>query len=583
MKPITGKINIDGEEFTLDGMLMPTSVEPPVDPPVDPLAIEELRILDKEGKYTAVAVAEHEAVARVDMAIAGIGLTSERSESVRPYTLFGDSEGRMQFMALRPGVYTVTAVAYDASGKRGLMKSKSFDVSDTPVDPPVDPPPDPDPPPPGQADGTYRGMLVGMNTSWNTYWVPDWPFADAVNCMRPPDNIIVSGIGPHVPAGDYVLTWDGAGEVSLNTGETIISEPGRKVVRVSPGNEYLALEMSDGLTMEDVHCWFPGQEGRMFHTDYVAAMSNFAVVRHLNWGRVNDSDVVTWADRKQSYDPRQQGRPGVAYEYMAWLANECQNDPWVCVPWLADDDHIRRMAKLFLEELDPDRKIYVEFTNEFWNTIFDQGDWAWNAQTGETAGEKMGRRIANNHKIWDQVWREAGERDRLVLCVMGQAFGHFTTKQMVLRTEANGGPIDAIGVAGYFGTSTDHNDVDRMIDGLRSNARRFPQDDDIEKSKALADERGVPFYLYECGHHLEVLENQAMTEETLAEVMRDPRMADVYRIALDRYADFGCDMVVFFDYANRIRNKAFGHVEYQGQPLSEAPKMRALIEGMRKR
>lgn len=47
-------------------------------------------------------------------------------------------------------------------------------------------------------------------------------------------------------------------------------------------------------------------------------------------------------------------------------------DAWVCVPHLADENYIRSMAQLFRANLDPDLKIYVEYSNETWNWIFQQ-------------------------------------------------------------------------------------------------------------------------------------------------------------------------------------------------------------------
>ncbi len=464
---------------------------------------------------------------------------------------------------------------------------------------------------PADGKGRYRGMIVGMNTSWNTDWVPDFPFADGVHDMRrwgkahfqagnaevdaegwpvlrpgkKAYGLMFWSIGPTYPAGEYVLTWQGSGDVSLSGQASSVglravsSQPGRKVVRVTPGNQgfHLVVQQGPGQRVTDIHCWLPGQEGRMFHADYVAAMNRFGIIRFMNWGRVNSSEVVTWADRRLPEEPIQIGRPGVAYEYMAWLANTCQSDPWVCVPHLADDDHIRRMAKLFLEELDPGRKIYVEFSNELWNTApaFKQGQWAWSGP--ETARVKAGRAIANNHKIWHEVWSQAGQRERLVLCVMGQAGSGYVSRQFVYGTEEYGGPFDAIGCAGYFGSSG--KTKGKLLEGMLKNAKSFPQSNlDVEEVKQLADQFDVPFLVYECGHHVEA--PRQTTAEVLKQAMRDDQMEEVYRAALDRYAEYGCDAVVFFDYANRIDERAFGHVEYQGQPLSEAPKMRAIVEAL---
>ena len=41
--------------------------------------------------------------------------------------------------------------------------------------------------------------------------------------------------------------------------------------------------------------------------------------------------------------------------------------PWINIPHLASDDYILQLAKLFKNNLHPDLKIYVEYSNEIWN------------------------------------------------------------------------------------------------------------------------------------------------------------------------------------------------------------------------
>lgn len=51
-------------------------------------------------------------------------------------------------------------------------------------------------------------------------------------------------------------------------------------------------------------------------------------------------------------------------EAMLDLANRLDADPWFCIPHLADDDFVRRFAELVKQRLEPERSVYVEYSNE---------------------------------------------------------------------------------------------------------------------------------------------------------------------------------------------------------------------------
>jgi hypothetical protein len=61
---------------------------------------------------------------------------------------------------------------------------------------------------------------------------------------------------------------------------------------------------------------------------------------------------------------------------------------------------------------------------------------------------------------------------------------------------------------------------------------------------------------------------------------RDPRMGDVYRRFLRRWRDEFGDLLVLYASVSRMGTGGvhFGLSEYSGQPLSEAPKRKAVLE-----
>src|SRR4029450_936985 len=58
----------------------------------------------------------------------------------------------------------------------------------------------------------------------------------------------------------------------------------------------------------------------------------------------------------------------MAWEYAIQFWNETDKDAWVNIPFPADDNYVFQLATLLKNNLEPGRKLYVEFSNELWNT-----------------------------------------------------------------------------------------------------------------------------------------------------------------------------------------------------------------------
>lgn len=57
------------------------------------------------------------------------------------------------------------------------------------------------------------------------------------------------------------------------------------------------------------------------------------------------------------------------------LANRVQQEPWFNMPHLATDDYITQFATLVRDNLASNLNVYVEFSNEVWNPMFEQHDY----------------------------------------------------------------------------------------------------------------------------------------------------------------------------------------------------------------
>ena len=62
----------------------------------------------------------------------------------------------------------------------------------------------------------------------------------------------------------------------------------------------------------------------------------------------------------------------VPYEDEIKLANATGHGAWINVPYLADDNYVHQMARMFRDNLNPNAPIQVELSNEVWNAAFAQ-------------------------------------------------------------------------------------------------------------------------------------------------------------------------------------------------------------------
>jgi len=98
----------------------------------------------------------------------------------------------------------------------------------------------------------------------------------------------------------------------------------------------------------------------------------------------NGDYVMQHPTRGQNYH-EWEGR-GIAWEYLVLLANKLNTDLWICVPHAANDDYVAKLAQLIaygsdgiepyaskqrkplFPPLKKKLKLYVEYSNEVWNT-----------------------------------------------------------------------------------------------------------------------------------------------------------------------------------------------------------------------
>jgi hypothetical protein len=180
--------------------------------------------------------------------------------------------------------------------------------------------------------------------------------------------------------------------------------------------------------------------------------------------------------------------------------------------------------------------------------------------------------------VWSGVFK--GEEKRLVRVLASQAANPARAEQALSHVDT-WRSVDALATAPYM--FDDGADVLQggkpRIDAIfaRSNLIVDVAISHALAGKAVAARHGLRYIAYEGGAGIGSY-NRALHDDLIA-VNRDPRIYDLYRLFLKRWQAEVGDLIVFFDSISTASPLGlFAHKDYTGQPLAEAPKMRALTD-----
>ncbi len=291
----------------------------------------------------------------------------------------------------------------------------------------------------------------------------------------------------------------------------------------------------------------------------------FEVLRFMDWNRVNENGLVHWEDRITptrfpANDHLVEHAPyltmewiqanHIPYEFQIAAVNAIGCDYWLNIPARADEDYVRNLAQLCENELNPDIKVYVEWANETWNSIFiglHSTDFVKNNYNSNVADlfDAHAYMAVRNSKIFDEVLGA----DRVVSVIAGQAANSGVGSNIVSSLDKSsvnptGYTPDAYAIAHYF--------------GVQGPDRGWNQ-----AAKSTADSKGMRLLMYEGG----------------TEHGRSPAMYDLIYDALEVFDQDGFDCFNAFVAVSGWGDFGdWGFMQYVNQPLADAHKYRAMYD-----
>ncbi len=407
-----------------------------------------------------------------------------------------------------------------------------------------------------------------------------------------------------LPAGTYTVLYDGEGRLDVWGDATPATrEPGRLTFDLDPRPDGLfALEIERSVRgdhVRNIRVLLPGHEAT-YATDpwtpsWLDALEPFEVLRFMDWGRTNNSPLQSWDERPRRTDYTWTAT-GVPYELWTEICNRLDTDAWVCVPHRADDEYIRNMATLFRDRLEPERTIYLEYSNELWNWMFDQTHWCHDQGDPQVPWpERIAPFVQNVFDIWTEVF--TGQEHRLVRVVGVQGSYQDVSNRIVESLRP--GSFDAFAPAAYFGlgeeaiADLEAKGAAATADDVLYWARRSIEGRSFEwlrtQKTSIGDTHGIPMLTYEGGQHLtpEPFGSDQSYGPALVAANQDPRMYDLYAAWLDSLStlnergDPGLFMNFSFIAPPSARYGSWGALERQfdaDHSREASPKYAALVD-----
>jgi hypothetical protein len=406
--------------------------------------------------------------------------------------------------------------------------------------------------------------------------------------------------GGHYPSGTYTVRYDGKGEVAFTNANVRSAIPGKMLVDVDAkrGGFFLQIRRTDPANyVRNIRVYLPGHGPDTapggFNPSLLSHWRGVSTVRFMDWMATNNSKQARWADRPKLTDATWTVK-GAPVEVMVDLANRLGADPWFTLPHRADDDYVRQFALVVKQRLDPKRKVYVEYSNELWNSMFEQSRYA---------GEQ-GIRLKLAEKPWEAGWRYTAQRSVEIFAIWESVFGGRARLVRVLPGFAANDWIsneilawknaakhaDALAIAPYipFNIGGDSKptvaevagwDPGRLFQEIRQKA--LPEAIGfMRKNAAVAKKHGLRMIAYEGGQHLVGVgggENDKRMTSLFLRANADPRIGALYDDYFRAWvAAGGAEFAYFSSVSGWSKWGSWGALQYVDEDPAKSPKWQAL-------
>ena len=365
-----------------------------------------------------------------------------------------------------------------------------------------------------------------------------------------------------------------------------------------------------GGTVKNVRLLQPGyalSSTQTFTTKYLNLLRVVgpSVLRFMDWTKANGDPEVNWADRPKTTDATQakavvpgdlQPLKGIAWDYCIELANALGKNVWINVPAMATDDYVKQLATLFRDKLNPSLTVYVEYSNEVWNSGFSQAGYnkaqavnevfanpasnlnydkrpvdksragSSNPQADTWGDRRYARRVKQISDLFKGVFVAGGKSDpinkrvRVVLDGQVAVLSRFDNELTYLN-KFYGSPrtyLWGIGVAPYFNAGTVGSTAGatkaQILSALNGSANSYVNGTSLSTAFQKANAYGIKLLAYEGGP--DTFGPQNIAAKRAASL--DPQIQAILVKYLNNWYAKGGDLFNYFTVGARSYNSPYG-------------------------
>jgi hypothetical protein len=320
----------------------------------------------------------------------------------------------------------------------------------------------------------------------------------------------------------------------------------------------------------------------------------------MEWALVNGSQTREWSERALPGDYTWALR-GVPLETQIQLANTLKLTPWFHIPAMASDAYVQQFAGMVNSRLDASLGLYLEYSNETWNSMFSQNGYV--RTQGLALGLSADPTVAaaaytayRSTQIFGIVRPALSNPGRMIRVIASQAANSWLSEQTLTFRNAYQ-QADALAIAPYFNCSDTATGGYGMLGDPATTAQQASMTVDqildiqlqhidgcaleaMRSNAAVARKYGVKLVAYEGGQHLAGwggAENNPALTALFKAANRSPRMYSLYTRYLQNWIAAGGDLFLHFtDVGGYTKWGSWGALEYQDQDPATAPKFQAI-------
>jgi hypothetical protein len=374
--------------------------------------------------------------------------------------------------------------------------------------------------------------------------------------------------------------------------------------------------------LKDLKIIRPGYDADLpptYTREYMAQLARFSTLRFMDWEHTNSADDVskrwddpaplTWANRPTIHGKRCAGQIGMAtsmpWERAIQLANLTGSDMWINVPMNASNDYVSNLARLIKKTLAVNLKVYVEYSNEVWNSGFVALNYNKDAALAALAASTKTTKVDYDGKTaptyqWVLAYRYYAERSMQISELFRAEFPDQMMSRVrpVLAWRAAGGAGDvddmftflseaygklpsnyfyAYAGAPYYNLgdkqAVDGLSTDAVLTAMEARMPNVPTSYQYERNAATAKKYGMDFISYEGGP--DTMGNGSL--ESKAAANRSPRMLDLCKTYLDDWAKLGGGLFMWFHSGAGTWNSSAGSWALaESMTTPEGPKLQCM-------